>query len=446
MNATNPNTITTAAPAGVIPAARTAQNITVEQRATMNSSRRTGQGAAAPSQPSTTRAAATPPATAAAPSEGQPAAQPGTEPNSTPAAATPAPAAAPVVTPAAALANAAGGAAGGAGVPPVSVPPGVAPEEGNAQSAPPEAGHNPPEAGATLNGDAPAWLEQVLAGDNTAVPVAIKQMGKRIGELTYRLRIAEDALAATGGPTAPASSPGGEDTGEGGPQADRAARPNVQTPPAPQAEFQQVQAQLDHEWTIVAWCQKNRDGGTVKTKDGSINEFSAEQVADQLVASQRKIQDLSQTATRLEETHRAQFTATRNRSMEEAARKYPWMADPQRAAPEAKEAAAYIDANPHVLRDPQWPLVVGRYVTGLFAERKAPNGTATPPVAAPLQRPRATGAPAPVPGAPPSQAPRVDPKRAELAQLEDEFRKTGSVKIKQKIFALQRQMPAGVAA
>jgi hypothetical protein len=51
-----------------------------------------------------------------------------------------------------------------------------------------------------------------------------------------------------------------------------------------------------------------------------------------------------------------------------------------------------------------------------------------------------------VPGAPPSQAPRVDPKQQQLAALKEEFRKTGSVKVKQKIFALERTLPPGVAA
>lgn len=437
MNATDPKTITTAAPAGVIPAARTPQNISVAQRATMNSSRRGGQAAPAPSLPATPGAAATTPATAAAPSEGQPAAQPGTEPNPAGAAA-PAPAAAPAVqTPADALANAADTGA------PVSDPAASSDSNVERSTLNVERSIGEPAAEPHLNGEAPDWLQPLLAGDNTVIPVAVKQMGKRIGELTYRLRTAEAALAAGAGEV--------PERAAGVLPAESEPRPNVQTPepagtpPAARStEYDQVQAQLDREWNVVQWCEKNRNGGSVSLKDGGSREFTAEEVADQLVKSQRTIKDLDNAANRLEEQHRARFTQTRDKSINEASRRYPWMADPQRATPEAKAAAAYIDANPHVLQDPQWPLVVGRYVTGLMAEQK--TTPAIPPVAAPMARPRANGAPAPVPGAPPSQAPRVDPKQAELARLNEEFRKTGSVKLKQKIFALERSMPQGVAA
>jgi hypothetical protein len=204
-----------------------------------------------------------------------------------------------------------------------------------------------------------------------------------------------------------------------------------------------VQARIQHEWNVVEWCEKNRNGGTVTLKGGAQQEFTADEVAAQLVNSQRALKDLEKAQNRIEDQHRARVTQTFEQSRAEAARKYAWMADVN--TPESREAKAYLDANPHMLRDPQWPLVVGRYVTGLLAERKATTST-PPPVAPPLARPRATGNPAPVPGAPSSQAPRVDPKAAELARLKDDFRKTGSVKTKQKIFALERSMPQGAAA
>lgn len=411
----------------------------------MYSRQRTGQGAAASSQPATptTRAAVTTasnPAGAAAPRQVAPGTQPGTEPTTNAGAAS-----APAPTPsqqqpevpssttestnpiATALADAATTADG------ENTAPEFADDASSLEAGAPtepigDTGAGPGEPSGELNGHNPAWLDAILNGDKTKVPHAIKQMARRIQQLTYQNRVSEQALAQVGPESEPLA---------GEAEVQDEARPDVRTPAA--GTTPNADQQIQHTLQVLKWCERNPQGGSVTLKDGSLQEFTADQVADARVEHLDRLTTLRAQQAHTESTTQQQRTTRFEQARKEAATKYPWMAN--NAAPENREAHAYIQANREILSNPEWPLIVGRYVTGLITERKAATSrNAPPPTAPPLARPRATGAPAPVPGAPGAQAPRVDPLQKELQEAREGFKKSGSVKDKQKVLAIERRI------
>lgn len=132
---------------------------------------------------------------------------------------------------------------------------------------------------------------------------------------------------------------------------------------------------------------------------------------------------------------------TEKQTMASAVTVYPWMAKKDSA--EFIEARALLHQRPGLRNDPQWPLIVGDYITGkrLRESRSANgnNGTGLAPKAPPLQKPRSTAPPPPVAGQRTAAAPAAAADGEELDKAREEYRKSPTLKNRAKIFALQRQ-------
>ena len=217
-------------------------------------------------------------------------------------------------------------------------------------------------------------------------------------------------------------------------QAAAAAKPQPQpqeTQPAPAfpvehpklAGYDQHLATLN---TAIDRLDANPDGLTVNQPDGSTVEISAEQVAK--LRKQYAQQQIAITAERaavalqVQQEIRAQTEA----NIQQARVVYPWIENQQ--APEFATAISEIRQlgalGKQLMQHPAFPLIVGRYVSGLKAEQaNAARKSAAP---APMTRPRSAAPPPPV-VAVPAGAPRTTESDRAVAVAEERYRKTGSM-------------------
>lgn len=144
------------------------------------------------------------------------------------------------------------------------------------------------------------------------------------------------------------------------------------------------------------------------------------------------------TATQLEAAHRE----TARQSMATAAQAYPWLKNAK--APEYQALQTLLRTNPGLKARSDWPEVAADYIAGRHARLARAGKPAIAATAPPLQRPKGSPTPPPVgaqPGAAVAGLARDgrDTMQQQVQAARERFRKTGSVKDRAALSALERQ-------
>ena len=278
----------------------------------------------------------------------------------------------------------------------------------------------------------PQWVQELL--DDPDIPKVKKTLLTRIhslvderdAERNARLELERAQAQAT---VAPANQPQAGPAGTG-----LEAHPNVRA----------IDGQLSQVLSGLEILERHPEGGELTRLDGQplldANQRPLQMTPDEVRHARLKYNaDLSRLNAERATTVMAlgQDRSAREAEANRTARaSYPWLNDRQSA--EYQTAVTVLREFPGVKANPEWPLVVGRYVTGLMAERAAAART-MPPRPAPMTRPKGGNTPAPVAAQRSVVAPPADPVATELAEARDSYRKAPTVKNRAKLFALQRQ-------
>jgi hypothetical protein len=278
----------------------------------------------------------------------------------------------------------------------------------------------------------PEWLEEILADPD--LPKVKKDLIKRIHTLADQRDAERNARLELERERATQAAP---------PEVDSAAI--APDPVQAHATVRAIDGQLSQVLSALEMLDRHPEGGPIMrpngeplTNDkGQPVELSADDVRRHRLHYNNQLARLNAERATAVLALRQDLGSRQVEATRQARAAYPWMTDPQ--APEYQTALEVLRNFPGVRANPEWPLVVGRYVTGLMAEQATSNKTALGPRPAPMTRPKGGTTPPPV-AAQRSVAPApVDPWQKQVQEAREEYRKSPTVKNRSKLFALERQ-------
>jgi hypothetical protein len=289
-----------------------------------------------------------------------------------------------------------------------------------------------------LEPDFPAEPEDAGAEDSpedNAPTRRDQKTERRFAQLTAKLKQAQEELARLKGAPAAAGAPE-PSSGRGTP----AAPP----PPRPSAS-EELEAQIAQVRSALGWIAQNPDGGEIEM-NGKPVEVTAEQARAWATEWQDQLAELRVRRELEIQQRELRAEQARVRGVQEAARAYPWMQDPQ--SPLYAKAVEVLRTLPPAMvenlrRLPNSQSLLGALVTGLEAQRAAGPGLlagARPPVRRPTPQPvnGGSGGGSGVPGG--------DPDEAGMKQGVTKFQSTGSLADLTNVLLAQQRSRARTAA
>lgn len=212
-------------------------------------------------------------------------------------------------------------------------------------------------------------------------------------------------------------------------------------------EMQRLEGEIAQLEGNVTWAEEHGEGGTLRNREtGEPVELDEAGVRKQRRSWERRLNELYSERAVTRGQLQTRFEAKRQETQKTVGTLYPWMDDAKTA--EYQEALAVLNEMPGVTLRPDWELIVGDLVVARLSRKgKAGalrngvgngSGKVTDKVTDKV-RPRRE--PTPMPAGASAQPPGGgDALDMELAEAQEEFRKTGTQRSYQKVLRLEREL------
>lgn len=280
--------------------------------------------------------------------------------------------------------------------------------------------------GAEGNGEGEAADAEGAEGDESPdetegeadVPKAIKDLQKRVGKLTARAKAAEEESDRLRTELKAGKPAGDEARGRG---ANSEAVAGLDPRFAQDKGLLEVATELQKTDGILAAVEEALESGEEQLKIGD-REFTRAEL--RAIRRNAEGQRTALTAKREARTQQleAGFQRALGESAEAAVKAYPWMAKAESA--EFQAAVTTLQSLPALALLPDRALILGDYIEG--RKLRMAKGKTAPTITKPAAA-KPGAKPAPMPAGVRSAAPKVDAKKAGVAEAEGKFKQSGRV-------------------